>query len=119
MATVHGVVLTVVSDVVNVGIVEVFGLGNLQYLLALDLVEELTLAVEQLQRVPLARVMAGGDDDATVGLEPTYGKFGSGGGGEADVDNVVAHADKGAANNAAHHFTRDACVAADDDAIVS
>ena len=65
---VEGVVLAVVSEVIDVCILEIFLLGNLQHFVAVGLGEKFALCVEKFQCVPLSWVMACGDDDATVGL---------------------------------------------------
>ena len=118
VAAVHGVIFAIVAHVVDIGINEVFSSSDAQHLLAFCLVEELALAVEQLQRIPLAGVVAGRDDNATIGLEPAHGQFGGGRCSQSDVHHIEAHAHKGAADYVFHHLTRDACVASNDDAIV-
>ena len=115
---VDAVVFAVVAHVVHVGEVEIFGLGNGQNLLTLGFVEELALMVEQLQRIPMARIVRRGDDDAAVGLEPAHGQFRGRRGGKADIDHVVAHAHERAADDVFHHLARDAGIAPHDDAIV-
>ena len=64
VAAVHGVIFAIVAHVVDIGIEEVFGSSDAQYLLAFCLVEEFAFAVEKLQRIPLTGVVAGRDVDA-------------------------------------------------------
>ena len=118
VAAVHGVIFAIVAHVVYIGIEEVFGSSDAQHLLTFSLVEELTLAVEQLQRIPLTGVVAGRDDDATIGLEPAHSQLGGGRRSQTDVHHIEAHTHEGAADYVFHHLTRDACVASNDDAIV-
>ena len=103
MAVVETVVHGDMSKCINVSIVEVFALSNLQHLVAVGSSEELALAVEQLQGIPLAGIVRGCDDDAAVGTAHAHGQLGGRCRGIADVNDVEAHAHQGAANNVAHH----------------
>ena len=107
------IAIDVMPQVLHVGIFEVLLLGNLQHLGAVLRRQELTLAVQQLQGVPLTWVVRGGDDDATVGTQPLNSQLRRRRGGEADVHHVVAHAHDGATHHIIDHHTRDAGVAAD------
>ena len=51
------------------------------------------------------------DDDASIGSSHSHRQFGGGRGGQSDVDDVEAHADKCPADNAAHHLSGDAGIA--------
>lgn len=104
MALVEGVVFDVATQMIYVGIFEGFGLSDAEHLVAGFLVEELAFAVEQLQGVPLAGVVGGGDDDAAVGSAHADGKFGGRRGGESDVDYVVAVAHECAADYVLDHL---------------
>ena len=70
MALVERVVACVRAERIDVGIVEVFLLGDAQHLVAVVLGEELAFAVEQLQCVPLTRVVTCCYDDAAEGACP-------------------------------------------------
>ena len=104
-----------VTDAVDFGIGEILLLGHRKHTLALGVAQKLTLVVEQLQGVPLARVVRRGDDDATVGLVRRDGQLRSGRGAEPDVHHVDAAAEQRSLDQIGHHFTRYAGVAADDD----
>ena len=104
VALVEGVVFNVFSQMVHIGIFKRLFLGQAQHLVAFFLVEELALAIEQLQGIPLTRIMRGGDDDAAVGTAHTNGQLGGGSGSQSDVDNVVAIAHQGSANHVLHHL---------------
>ena len=119
MTLVHRAVACIRSEVVYISIVEVFLLGYFEHLVAILLSEEFALAVEQLQCVPLAWVVACGDDDATESACPAYSKLCSRSGSEVDVDNIKAHTHKCTANDVAHHVARDACVATYNDLAAS
>ena len=114
VAMVEGVVFNVFSQMVHIGILESLFLGYAKHLVAFFLVEELTLAIEQLQGIPLARIMRGGDDDAAVGTAHANGQLGGRRGGQSDVDDVVAIAHQSSANHVLHHLARDAGIAAND-----
>ena len=115
MALVHGVVLDDAAQLLHRGIVEVLLLSHAQHLGAVGSGQELALAVQQLQCIPLRGVMAGGDDDAAVGLVPAYSQLGRRRGGQTDVDDLAAHACQGAAHHVANHRSADAAVATDHD----
>ena len=115
MLLVHGVVLDHTTQFLHGSVVEVFLLGNSQYLSTVGCSQELTLAVEQLQRVPLCGVVRGGDDDTTVGLVPAYCQLGGWCGSQTNINHFVAHADKRATDNVAYHGTRDAAITAYND----
>ena len=71
-----GVVFGVMAESIDIGIVEVFGFGNLQHLVAFSGVEEFALLVEEFEGVPMTGVVAGGDDDAATGAFHRYRNFG-------------------------------------------
>ena len=84
--------------------VEILSLGNLEHLFTSGLVEELSVAVEQLEGVPLNGVVAGRKDDAAIGLFGSDSNLGGRSGGHADVDDIKAHADEGAADTLIEHL---------------
>ena len=51
--------------------------------------------------------MTGREDDAAIGLFGGNGNLGGGSGGQADVDNIEAHADEGSADTLVEHFARE------------
>ena len=110
--TVECFVIRILPETVNVSINKVFTVGQRKHLVAVGLVQELTLAVEQLQGVPLARIVACGYNNAAVSPSHAHGKLCGRGCGQADVNNVEACANKRAANNTAHHVARNAGVTA-------
>ena len=71
-------VLGVAAEAVHVGILKVAAVGKAHHLRGFGGGEELTLLVEEFQGVPLAGVMAGGDDDAAASLFHRDGQFGGG-----------------------------------------
>ena len=114
MAVVEAMVDGDLAQLVDIGIVEAFLLSHIEHLLAFGGVEKLALAVEQLQGVPLAGVVAGGDDDAAVGLTHAHGQLGGRRRGKADIEHVAAHAHKGATHHVTHHRTGNTPVTAND-----
>ena len=103
MALVERVVACVRAERIDVGIVEVFLLGDAQHLVAVVLGEELAFAVEQLQCVPLARVVTCCYDDAAEGACPAHSQLCCRRCGEVDVNNVESHTHECAANHVAYH----------------
>ena len=105
-------VLRIAPQVVHIGIAEVLGLGHGEHGVAVFLGQELALTVEQLERVPLPRVVARGYDYAAVGPAHAHGELCRGRRGQPYVHHVEAHADERAADYAAHHVARDAGITA-------
>ena len=117
MLLVVGVILAIGTQVVHIGIREILCLGNAQHLVALLGVQELALLVEQLQCVPLSRVVTGGDDDASGSALHGDGYFGGRRRGQADVHHIESHAHERAAHHVLDHLARDACIAAHDNPV--
>ena len=109
------IAIDVMAQVVNIGILEVLLLGNLQHLSTVLRGEELALAVQQLQRIPLARIMRSRDDDAAVSAKRLHGKLRRGRSGEPDVHDIVAHTHDGSAHHIVDHNARDASITPDND----
>ena len=101
-------------DAVHAGVLEALLLGHRQHALALGVGEEFAVGVEQLQGVPLTRVVRRGDDDAAVGPLGDDGHLGARRGAEPDVDHVGAAGQQGALDQIGDHFARNTGVAAYD-----
>ena len=112
MALVETVVAGIMAQMVYIGIVESLGLGYGEHLGTVGSGKEFALGIEELQGVPLARVVAGGDDDTTIGAAHAHCQFGSGCGGQTDINDIEAHTHEGTANDAIDHRARDAGVTA-------
>ena len=54
----------------------VVGLGNCKHLLALSVIQELTVLIQQFESVPLLGIVRSGYDDTSAGLLHDYGKLG-------------------------------------------
>ena len=103
------------TQVVDLGETDLVALGQAQHLVALGGVDELALGVEQLQGVPMLRVVRGGDDNAAVGLLVDNGHLGGRRRGKAGLDDVDAHTDKGAYNQTVDHSARQTGIATDNE----
>ena len=112
VALVEVEVLGVAAEVVYIGEGEVLLVGDAHYFGGFFGRKELTLLVEELQGVPLARIVTGGDDDAAHGALHRHGELGGRRRGKADVEYIEAHAHEGAAHYVRYHFARYAGVAA-------
>ena len=114
MALIVVEILRIIAQMVDVGIVEVALVGQAHHLGCLFGGQELALLVEELQGVPLAGVVAGGDDDAAAGFLHRHGKLRRGRRGQPDVENVEAHAEQRTAHHVRYHFTGDTGITAHD-----
>ena len=115
MPIVETIVHSNMSQLVDLGIAEVLLLSQSQHLGAVGSRQELALAVEQFQGIPLTRVMRGGDDDAAVGTAHAYCQLCRWRRRIANVQDVKAHPHQGATNHVAHHRSRDASITSYDD----
>ena len=93
------------AQLVYLGKVEVFFLCKIQHGLAFYGSEEFAFVVQELKGVPLARVVAGGEDDAAVCLGKQHGHFRGGGRGKTAFDYIDSAADEGAYNQLLYHIT--------------
>ena len=101
------------AEVIDLRETELLARGEVQHRLAFHRRKELTLVVEELEGVPLARVVAGGQDDAAVGLCEEDGHFGGRGGGETALHHVDAAAHEGPDDELFHHVAGQAGVLSD------
>ena len=105
------IILYIMSESVNTGIFEILLFRNSKHLVALFLVEKLSATVQQLQGIPLPRVMTRGNDYAAVGNRHAHRKLRSGRRGKTDVDHIIAHTHKRSAHHAVYHPARYAGIA--------
>ena len=103
------------SDIVNIREDEVLLLGQSEHQLTLLSIEELTLLVEELERIPLLRVVRCGDDDTTVSLVCDNCHLGTRCGAETYIDYIHATTEECTLDDVVHHLARDTCVATYDD----
>ena len=98
------VVFDIFTQMINIGILEIFTLGNSENLCAIGRCQEFTLAIKQLQSVPLTRVMGCGDNDTAVGSTHANSQFGSWCGSKSDVQHIIAHTHQSTTYNVLHHL---------------
>ena len=106
-----------VSEAVDIGILKFLGFGNAKHLFSLSIVEEFAVAVEQLQGVPLLRVVRSSEDDAAASVLGNHSKLGGWSGGLSNVYDIKSHAGEGANHHLAHHFAREARIATHNDGV--
>ena len=86
-----GVVLVLhMSQVIHLGEGEVLRISHPIDLPSLSIGEEGALVIEELQGIPVLRVVARRDDDAGIGTLLGDGKLCRRGGGETDIDHIKA-----------------------------
>ena len=95
MTLVEAIVDGARTQLINFGIIKILGLGQTEHLGAIGCCKELTLAVEQLQGIPLTGIMRGGNDNTTIGTCHTYSQLGGWCSGITNIDDVVAHTHQG------------------------
>ena len=104
---------------VHISILEILSLSNGQHFITLLFVQELTLAVEQFQGVPLTGVMTGSDDDAAIGTTHAYSQLGGRRSGQSDIDHIKAVAHQCSAHHVLHHLARDAGITTHHDGLLT
>lgn len=117
MTLVEGVVFGIVAEMIDIGKVEVLSLCCGEHLIAIRFRKEFAFTVKQFQRVPLAGIVGGSDDDATVSTAHAYGKLCCRCCSQSDVKDIKAHTHQGTANNVLYHLTGDTCITAYDDPV--
>ena len=101
-------------DAVDGGVFVILLFRHRKHLFPLGIAEEFPVGVEQLQGVPLAGVVRGGDDDAAVGLVRDDGHLDPRRGAQADVYHIRTARQQGAFDQVGDHLARNPGVAADD-----
>ena len=102
---------------IDIGILEVFLLGDGKHLIAVGGGQELSLLIEKLEGVPLTRIVRGCDDNTTCC--PTHGDSELGGRSSSQtyVEHIITHAHQGTTYYILDHLARDAGIAAHYDSI--
>ena len=116
---VERLVLCVMSEIVDIGVVEIFFFCYFEHLVAIVFRKEFAFAVEQLECVPLAWVVACGDDDASPCARHAYGKFGGRCRCQTNVNDIKTHSHESSTHNVSYHVAGYACVSADNDCSAS
>ena len=93
--------------------IEILAGRKVQDRLTLDRREELALVVQELEGVPLARVMRSCEDDAAVRICECHGQLGRGSAGKAAFHHVHSAGDEGSADQLLHHLAADSGVPSD------
>ena len=101
-------------DAVDGGVFVILLFRHRKHLFPLGVAEEFPVGVEQLQGIPLAGVVRGGDDDAAVGLVRDDGHLDPRRGAQADVYHIRTARQQGAFDQVGDHLARNPGVAADD-----
>ena len=99
------VVLMVMAEFVYFGIYKIFSFSNVKYFIAIFLCKELSLAVEQLECIPLSWVVAGGNNYAAGRFRHCHRQLRCRCSSHADVQHVVAHAHESSTDNVSNHFS--------------
>ena len=84
--------------------------GQRQYFGTIGSTQKFAFVVQQLESIPVFRVVAGSEDDATTGFFQRNGYLYSRGGTQAEVHHIDTDTLQGAANKTIHHLTADTCI---------
>ena len=105
----------IAADFLNRDKIEVILGGNVEQPCTFGGGDELALLVEELQGVPLCRIVAGSEDDASIGLQAGDGNLSRRCRAQPDVKHIGAHGLQGATDHLVHKETRKTGVTADHD----
>ena len=97
-------VLAVAAQLIHFGVGELFGFGDAEHFVALLLVEEFAMLVQQFQGVPLTGIMRGGQDDTTTSTLHHHSQFCGRRRGQVDIYHVPAHTHQGTYYDVLHHL---------------
>ena len=97
---------------VDIGKGEILALCHTEHLLSVGGCQKFAFVIEQLQRIPMPRIVAGRDNDAAGCVTHAHRQFGCGRGSQTDVHHVEAHAHERSADHILHHFARNARISA-------
>ena len=106
------IVFTVLTDMFDVCKFKFFCSSNTQYLITFCRIQEFTMFIQQLQCIPLSRIMAGSQNNTTACSFHSYSKFCSRSRSQPDIYYIESHSHQRSANHIFHHFTRDTCITA-------
>ena len=79
-------------------------LRNRKHALSFGIVEELAMLIEQFERIPLFRIMTGGEDDTSCRFFSGDRQFRCRCCCQTDIHHVIAHAHQRTANDLLHHM---------------
>src|ERR1700712_5578103 len=78
-------------------------------------VEEFSFGIQQLQSIPLHRIVTGGNNDSSAGFLAGYGDLNRGSGRQTEIDDIQTETGEGADNQPGHQLAADAAITANDD----
>ena len=107
-----GTVAHMASQTVDIGKLVVVIIGTTHHFAGFLGGEKFAAFVQELQSIPLARVVTGSQDDTTTGAFHSHGKFGGGRCGQTDIYHIEAHAHQGTTGDTCHHFAGDTSIVA-------
>ena len=93
--------------------VKCFVLSTFEYGCTFCCIQEFTLLVEEFERVPLAGVMGGGDDDTAVGPCESHCHFCGRSGGESGLDHIHTAGNECSTDYVLNHFSAETGILAD------
>ena len=111
MTVVERIVDNHVTQFINFCIAEILLFSQFQHLLSVGSSQEFSFAIQQLQRIPLTRIVRSRNDDTTIGTAHAYCQLRGRCGGITNVNDVEAHTHQGTTNYVAHHWARDTSIA--------
>ena len=98
------IVFTIRTQMIYIGIFEIFSFSNTQHFVSFFLIQELTFFVQKLQCVPLARIMRCSQDNTTASTFHRHSNFCCRGRSQTDVYYIEAHTHQRSTNHIFHHF---------------
>ena len=103
VACVERVVLSIFAQVVHISIGKVILISNSKHFVAVCLGEKFAFMIEQLECIPMAGVVAGGNNDAAGSSRHAHGQLCGWSCGKTYVDDIIATSHQTSAHNLVDH----------------
>ena len=101
-------------DLIPFGLSKLSLVENVQELLGLHGVQVKTIATHKLQRVPLRRIVTGGNSDTAIGLKPVHRQLQTRCGANAEIDHLTTSSQQSCDDGRTDHWTRGSRIPADE-----
>ena len=106
------IIFTILTNMFDICKFKFFCSSNTQNLITFCRIQEFTMLIQQLQGIPLSRIMAGCQNDTTTCTFHSYCKFCSRSRSQSDIYYIESHSHQRSANHIFHHLTRDTRITA-------
>ena len=111
MLLIVSIVFTIAAQMVYISKFKLFSLSDTKNFISFFLIQKLSLFIQQLQGIPLFRVMACSQNNTATCAFHSNSQFGGRSRSQADVYHIKPHPHQGSAYHVLYHLTGDAGIA--------